>query len=62
MCPGRFLGVRMTQILFAKMLMRYDMVFEGKERRRPDNIVMPGQVPPPYYAKIKLRIRDQEKI
>ncbi|KAL6895119.1 cytochrome P450 [Trichoderma evansii] len=62
MCPGRYLGVRMTQILFAKMLMRYDAVFEGKEREKPENIVMPGQVLPSYYAKIVLRMRDQEKI
>ncbi|RFU78081.1 cytochrome p450 [Trichoderma arundinaceum] len=60
MCPGRYLGVRMSQIIFAKMLMRYDAAFEGEERKKPENIVMPGQVLPSYYTRIVLRPRDQE--
>ncbi|KAL7929946.1 cytochrome P450 [Trichoderma chlorosporum] len=62
MCPGRFLGIRMTQIIFAKLLMRYDALFEGGKRAKPDNIVMPGQVLPSYYAKIVLKPRDEAKI
>lgn len=62
MCPGRYLGVRMTQILFAKLLMRYDAVFEGEERKKPENVVMPGQVLPQYFAKIVLRMRDERKM
>ncbi|KAK0758270.1 hypothetical protein N5P37_009572 [Trichoderma harzianum] len=61
MCPGRYLGVRMTQIIFAKLLMRYDALFEGDKRAKPDNIVMPGQVLPSYYAKIVLKLRDEAK-
>ncbi|KAL7942006.1 cytochrome P450 [Trichoderma barbatum] len=61
MCPGRFLGVRMTQIIFAKLLTRYDALFEGEKRTKPDNIVMPGQVLPAYYAKIVLKLRDGAK-
>ncbi|KAM0255914.1 hypothetical protein ACHAQJ_005315 [Trichoderma viride] len=61
MCPGRHLGVRMTQIIFAKILMRYDAVFEGEERKKPENVIMPGQVLPAYYAKIVLKMRDEEK-
>ncbi|KAL6821927.1 cytochrome P450 [Trichoderma sp. SZMC 28015] len=61
MCPGRFLGIRMTQIIFAKLLMRYDALFEGDKRVKPDNIVMPGQVLPSYYAKIVLKLRDEAK-
>ncbi|KAH0527419.1 hypothetical protein TsFJ059_002423 [Trichoderma semiorbis] len=60
-CPGRFLGIRMTQIIFAKLLMRYDALFEGDKRAKPDNIVMPGQVLPSYYAKIVLKLRDEAK-
>ncbi|TFB01502.1 Cytochrome P450 monooxygenase afvE [Trichoderma ghanense] len=58
MCPGRYLGVRMTQIIFAKLLMRYDVTFEGGRRTKPENIVMPGQVLPSYYSKIVLKLRD----
>ncbi|PNP50308.1 hypothetical protein THARTR1_09016 [Trichoderma harzianum] len=61
MCPGRFLGIRMTQIIFAKLLMRYDAVFDGDERAKPDNIVMPGQVLPSYYAKIVLKLTPKAK-
>ncbi|KAL7796291.1 cytochrome P450 [Trichoderma afarasin] len=61
MCPGRYLGVRMTQIIFAKLLMRYDALFEGDKRAKPDNIVMPGQVLPSYYAKIVLKLRNEAK-
>ncbi|OPB46123.1 hypothetical protein A0O28_0062440 [Trichoderma guizhouense] len=61
MCPGRYLGVRMTQIIFAKLLMRYDALFEGGKRVKPENIVMPGQVLPSYYAKIVLKLRDEAK-
>ncbi|KAK5988147.1 Cytochrome P450 monooxygenase verB [Cladobotryum mycophilum] len=59
MCPGRFLGVRMTQILFAKILMKYDAVFEGPYKVKPDNIFMPGQVLPPYETRIILHHRDE---
>ncbi|KAL7905949.1 cytochrome P450 [Trichoderma velutinum] len=62
MCPGRYLGIRMTQIIFAKLLMRYDALFEGGKRAKPDNIVMPGQVLPSYYAKIVLKLRDETKM
>ncbi|PTB62203.1 cytochrome P450 [Trichoderma citrinoviride] len=62
MCPGRYLGVRMTQIIFAKLLMRYDATFEGGRRTKPENIVMPGQVLPSYYSKIVLKLRQEEKI
>lgn len=58
MCPGRYLGVRMTQIIFAKLLMRYDATFEGGKRTKPENIVMPGQVLPSYYSKIVLKLRE----
>ncbi|KAL2759308.1 hypothetical protein ACRALDRAFT_1067835 [Sodiomyces alcalophilus JCM 7366] len=57
MCPGRYLGVRMSQVLFAKILMRYDAEFEDAERGKPDNIFMPGQVLPPYESKIVLKMR-----
>ncbi|OTA04137.1 hypothetical protein A9Z42_0047190 [Trichoderma parareesei] len=57
-CPGRYLGVRMTQIIFAKLLMRYDATFEGGSRTKPENIVMPGQVLPSYYSKIVLKLRE----
>ncbi|KAH0490122.1 hypothetical protein TgHK011_001605 [Trichoderma gracile] len=60
MCPGRYLGVRMTQIIFAKLLMRYDATFEGGTRTKPENIVMPGQVLPSYYSKIVLKLREGE--
>ncbi|KAL7811118.1 cytochrome P450 [Trichoderma gracile] len=60
MCPGRYLGVRMTQIIFAKLLMRYDATFEGGTRTKPENIVTPGQVLPSYYSKIVLKLREGE--
>ncbi|KAF2092849.1 cytochrome P450 [Rhizodiscina lignyota] len=63
-CPGRHLGIRMSQMLFAKMLMRYDAEFEDKQRGKPENDIMPGQVLPPYEAKMILRTRakgDREK-
>lgn len=59
MCPGRYLGIRMTQILFAKILMRYDAEFENGQKGKPDNIFMPGQVLPQYQAKIVLKNREQ---
>ncbi|OAA41284.1 Cytochrome P450 [Metarhizium rileyi] len=59
-CPGRFLGIRMTQILFAKLLMRYDMKMANGAMRRPDNIFMPGQVLPPYMASIVFSHRHEK--
>lgn len=58
-CPGRFLGIRMTQILFAKILMRYDMDLMDGQSGRPDNIFMPGQILPPYMEKIVIKLRDE---
>lgn len=58
MCPGRHIGVRCSHLLFAKLLMRYDFEFEDTVQGKPDNIVMPGQLLPPYMAKIVLRRRE----
>lgn len=58
MCPGRYLGVRMTQILFAKMLMRYDVELEPRRKTRPENEFMRGQVLPPYLDSIVLKNRE----
>jgi cytochrome P450 len=59
-CPGRFLGIRMTQVLFAKILLRYDMEFASGERARPGNIFMPGQVLPPYMTSVIFKMRVAE--
>jgi cytochrome P450 len=56
-CPGRFLGVRLTQIVFAKMLMRYEFGWEDGQKGRPENVVLPGQLLPQYTATIVLRER-----
>lgn len=56
-CPGRHIGIRWSQILFAKLIMRYDAEFEDVLKGKPDNIVMPGQLLPPYQAKIVFRHR-----
>jgi cytochrome P450 len=58
MCPGRYLGVRMAQTLFAKILMRYDFDFEHPEKGKPENVFMPGQVLPEYHAKLVLKMRE----
>jgi cytochrome P450 len=57
MCPGRYLGIRMTHILFAKILMRYDVEFEAGQTERPPNMVRPGQLLPPYTAKMVVKMR-----
>ncbi|KAK7178670.1 cytochrome P450 [Paraphaeosphaeria sporulosa] len=57
-CPGRHIGIRWSQIMFGKLLMRYDAAFEDVAKGKPDNIVMPGQLLPPYMAKIVLRRRE----
>jgi cytochrome P450 len=57
-CPGRFLGVRLTQIVFAKMLMRYEFGWEDGQKGRPENVVLPGQLLPQYMATIVLRERE----
>jgi cytochrome P450 len=58
-CPGRFLGVKMAQLVFAKMVVQWEMEYwpprEGN--RKPQNLVMPGQMMPDLYQKIRLRIR-----
>nr|QSQ85912.1 P450 [Preussia typharum] len=57
-CPGRHIGIRWSQILFAKLLMRYDTEFEDALKGKPDNVVMPGQLLPPYMAKIVFKRRE----
>jgi cytochrome P450 len=57
-CPGRHIGIRWSQIMFAKLLMKYDAEFEDVQTGKPDNIVMPGQLLPPYMAKIVFRCRE----
>jgi cytochrome P450 len=57
-CPGRVLGIRMTQILFGKILMRYDAKFEDGQAGRPENVFMPGQLLPQYRARIVLKARE----
>ncbi|KAL5431981.1 hypothetical protein PMIN05_009182 [Paraphaeosphaeria minitans] len=57
-CPGRHIGVRWSQIQFAKLLMRYDAEFEDVLKGKPDNVVMPGMLLPPYDAKIVLQPRN----
>ena len=57
-CPGRYLGIRMTQILFAKILMRYNTEFANGRKEKPENIFMPGQVLPQYQAKIVMKKRE----
>lgn len=56
-CPGRHIGVRWSQIQFAKLLMRYDAEFEDVLKGKPENVVMPGMLLPPYDAKIVLQPR-----
>ena len=57
MCPGRHLGIRMSQILFAKLLMQYDGEFEDAKAGKPLNIVTSGQVLPPYHTKVIMKHR-----
>lgn len=57
-CPGRQLGIKMSQILFAKLLMRYDWEFEDVKAGKPPNIVTTGQVLPPYYTRVIMKRRD----
>ncbi|CAH0018884.1 unnamed protein product [Clonostachys rhizophaga] len=57
MCPGRHLGIRMSQILFAKLLMQYDGEFEDAKAGKPPNIVTSGQVLPPYHTKVIMKHR-----
>ncbi|CAI6098853.1 unnamed protein product [Clonostachys chloroleuca] len=57
MCPGRHLGIRMSQILFAKLLMQYDGEFENAKAGKPPNIVTSGQVLPPYHTKVIMKHR-----
>jgi cytochrome P450 len=57
-CPGRHIVIRWSQIMFAKLLMKYDAEFEDVQTGKPDNIVMPGQLLPPYMAKIVFRCRE----
>lgn len=57
-CPGRVLGVRSAQILFAKILMRYDAEFADGQKGRPENVFIPGQLQPPFRAKIVLKERE----
>ncbi|KAL2135473.1 hypothetical protein VTI74DRAFT_8332 [Chaetomium olivicolor] len=61
-CPGRFLGIRITQILFANILMRYDAEFEDVQNGKPENLFMPGQVLPHYRARIVLKEREGVKL
>ncbi|KAJ4342314.1 hypothetical protein N0V95_006989 [Ascochyta clinopodiicola] len=58
LCPGRHIGIRWSQITFAKLLMRYDARFDDVQAGKPDNVVMPGQLLPPYMAKIVFRRRE----
>lgn len=60
-CPGRFLGIRMTQILFAKILLRYDMKLANGMTSKPDNIFMPGQILPPYMTNVVFRTRGDSE-
>jgi cytochrome P450 len=58
-CPGRFLGIKMAQLLFAKMVMDWDMEFWPPRdgNRKPENQFFPGQMMPDLKQKIRLRRR-----
>lgn len=58
-CPGRYLGIRMAQIIFAKILVDYDPDFEFPEKGKPANVFMPGQILAQYRAKLVLRRREK---
>ncbi|KAH8753122.1 cytochrome P450 [Hyaloscypha finlandica] len=57
-CPGRHIGIRWSQIQFAKLLMRYDAEFEDVLKGKPDNVVLPGRLLPPSEARIVFRNRE----
>lgn len=39
----------MAQILFVKILMRFNAVFEARKKKRPENVIMQDQVLPLCY-------------
>lgn len=57
-CPGRHIGIRWSQIQFAKLLMRYDAEFEDVLKGKPDNVFLPGRLLPPPEARIVFRNRE----
>ncbi len=57
-CPGRFLGVKIAQILFAKMLLEYEMDFVEASKTKPENLILPGQIMPNLEAKIRMKRKD----
>lgn len=37
LCPGRFIGVKVSQIIFAKIILNYDMQFAFKDQKFPSH-------------------------
>ena len=60
LCPGRALAITTVQILFAKMLLNYDVKFAGQRKEYPPNAVVKGANL--TDCTVRMHIRRRKKI
>ncbi|KAH8888269.1 cytochrome P450 [Thozetella sp. PMI_491] len=59
-CPGRFYAVRKAKMIFSKLIMEYDIKWEGT-KSRPPSLSVNGQFAPNQSQKIFLRKRNMSE-
>ncbi|KAL1856866.1 hypothetical protein Daus18300_010629 [Diaporthe australafricana] len=55
-CPGRFYAVRKAKLIFSKLILEYDLKWEGV-KTRPKSLSLNGQFAPNQWQKIFLKKR-----
>ncbi|KAI4154648.1 MAG: hypothetical protein LQ340_001535 [Diploschistes diacapsis] len=62
-CPGRFLAVRMIKMVFATLILDYDVEFDAAARlkARPARTVVEGQFVPDMRQGVRLRRRRRSR-
>ncbi len=56
-CPGRYYTVRKVKLIFSRILLKYDVEWEGKVSTRPPSFTIEGQFGPNPDQMIRIRKR-----
>lgn len=56
-CPGRFFAVRTVKMIFTKLILEYDIKWEGQVKQKPPPMRIEGQFIPNLSQKIILQER-----
>lgn len=59
-CPGRFYAVREVKLIFARLILGYDLKWDNPPRDRPPPFLVEGQFLPNMKQKVLLRRRRRQ--